>query len=117
MRRSALGTVAALVAAALVAGCGGTTETETNEPTVTLFEVGELVCDEGETTGPVEVAWATANATNVDFAVDSTEGALPFGPKGSTSVLVPCDGEEHEVTIIPWSNVGEGESESETVGP
>jgi len=125
MRRPVLWTAATLVAAALLAGCGGSDTTETTETTdvttieaeITSFEVGELDCPAGSASAVVNVAWKTENATAVDIEVDSVSPVSGFGPSGSTGVAVPCDGQEHEITITPLNDSGEGESESETVGP
>jgi hypothetical protein len=94
-----------------------TTDTTTAEAEVTSFEVGDLTCEAGATTGAVAVAWKTQNATAVDIEVDSESPVSGFGPMGSTSVTVPCDGEEHEIAITALNDLGEGESESEDVGP
>jgi hypothetical protein len=37
------------------------------------------------------------------------------GPSGSADVTVSCDGAEHEISVVPLSDAGEGEPESETV--
>jgi hypothetical protein len=38
-----------------------------------------------------------------------------FGPTGTTTVVVPCDGEPHTITITPLSDAGPGEADSEEV--
>lgn len=103
---------------------GTTTETTTSESTetttttaaaaeVTSFDVGDLTCG-AATTAPVQVQWETENATAVDIAVDSFTPA-GYGPSGTATVTVPCDGESHDVTITPRSDTGPGEPETKTV--
>jgi hypothetical protein len=91
-----------------------TTTTTTSPAEVTSFDVGDLVCG-GATTAPVTVAWETENATAVEIAVDSVTPA-GFGPSGSASVVVPCDGASHQITITPRSDSGLGEPETKEVG-
>ena len=103
----------------------GTTETTTTSTTestettaaaaaeVKSFDVGDLNCGSGQT-APVAVSWDTENATAVDIAVDSFTPA-GYGPSGSTSVTVPCDGSSHDITITPRSDAGSGEPETKTV--
>ena len=98
-----------------------TTTTESTETTtttsaaaeVTSFDVGDLSCG-AAATAPVEVTWATENATAVQIAVDSFTPA-GYAPSGSATVTVPCDGESHDVTITPRSDAGSGEPETKTV--
>jgi len=97
--------------------CPSSTETtDTTTPTtassaeVTSFDVGDLSCG-AATTAPVTVSWETENATAVEIAVDSVTPA-GFGPAGSTSVVVPCDGASHLITITPRNDSGAGEPES-----
>ncbi len=91
------------------------TTTTTSDAEVSSFEVGDLTCG-AATTAPVTVSWETENATAVEIAVDSVSPA-GFGPSGSTSVVVPCDGETHTITITPQSDAGPGEPDSEEVSP
>jgi hypothetical protein len=92
-----------------------TTETTVSvAPEITTFDVGDLSCG-AASTAPVTVSWEAMNATAVEIAVDSFSPA-GFGPSGSTSVVVPCDGESHEITITPRSDAGLGEPESKDVG-
>jgi len=114
-----------VVATALVAGCGGssgsetvTTESTTTEAApaeVTSFDIGDLNCG-AATTAPVTVTWETASATAVEIAVDSFSPAGK-GPSGTTNVVVPCDDESHTITITPQSDAGAGEPESKEVSP
>jgi Pentapeptide repeats (8 copies) len=90
-----------------------TTTTTTAAAEVTSFDVGDLSCG-GATTAPVTVSWETENATAVEIAVDTVSPA-GFGPSGSTSVVVPCDGESHQITITPRNDAGSGEAESKEV--
>jgi hypothetical protein len=90
-----------------------TTTTTTAAAGVTSFDVGDLTCG-GATTAPVTVSWETENTTAVEIAVDSISPA-GFGPSGSTSVVVPCDGESHQITITPRNDSGPGEPESKEV--
>jgi hypothetical protein len=91
-----------------------TTTTTTSTAEVTSFDVGDLSCG-GATTAPVTVSWEAENATAVEITVDSFSPA-GFGPSGSTSVVVPCDGQSHQITITPRSDSGLGEPESKEVG-
>jgi hypothetical protein len=113
--------------ALLAAGCGGsgdsdsttgsTTEstktTPASEAKVTSFDVGDLVCG-GAVTAPVDVTWATQDATAVDIAVDDFT-AIRRGPSGTTTVTVACDGESHRISITPKSDAGLGETETKDV--
>jgi hypothetical protein len=90
-----------------------TTTTAASPAEVTSFDVGDLSCGVA-TTAPVTVSWEAENATAVEIAVDSFSPA-GFGPTGSTSVVVPCDGESHQITITPRSDSGLGEPESKEV--
>ena len=90
-----------------------TTETEASEAEVTSFELSELDCG-AATTGPVTVSWETENATAVEIAVDTTSSTA-FGPSGSTTVVVACDGEPHAISITPRSDAGPGVPETKEV--
>jgi len=118
----------AVVVAAVLAGCGGTSSDDTAEetgtadatettatPQVTVFEVGDLRCTFG-TTAPVAVTWRTQSTTAVAIGVDSFR-PLRRGPSGAADVVVPCDGEAHEITITPAGASREGESQSKEVSP
>lgn len=95
-----------------------TTDTETVTPSdtaaeITSFELSELDCG-AATTGPVTITWETENATAVAVAVD-TAAAASFPPSGSTTVVVPCDGQPHAVTITPQSDTGPGVPETKEI--
>lgn len=102
-------------------GCSSTTDTTTTETTTTevseaevsSFELTDLDCGQA-TTGPVTVTWATENATSVQVAVD-TALPTPFPPSGSTTVVVPCDGEPHAITITPQNDSGPGVPDTKEV--
>jgi hypothetical protein len=128
VRRSLRWVLALVAMVVFIAGCGGSdssdTSAETTETTettvsteaeVTSFEVGDLDCSAGGSDGTVDVSWDTSAATAVEISVDEG-GTSGFGPSGSTSVDVPCDGETHDITITPLSDDGSGESETESVG-
>jgi hypothetical protein len=126
--RTAALVIALLSAVALpAAGCGGsgdsgsttgntTDSTETtsaSEAKVTSFDVGDLVCG-GAVAAPVDVTWATQDATAVDIAVDDFT-AIGRGPSGTTTVTVACDDESHQISITPKSDAGLGETETKDV--
>jgi len=81
---------------------------------VTSFEVGDLVCSSGATTGTVAVSWTTEATTAVELSVDG-QLANTAGPQGSAGLVVPCDGGTHELSITPRSDSGNGETESKEV--
>lgn len=113
-----VGVVAASLA--VVTGCGGSgsdgpdTETTATGPAVTAFDVDDLDCS-GGTIGTVLVTWETQGATKVDIVVDSGDPA-GAGPSGSLTLAIPCDDAEHEVTITPLGDAGQGEAATELVG-
>jgi hypothetical protein len=76
--------------------------------------VGDLDCPSGGGDGSVGVSWATEAATAVRLEVDGAE-VQSAGPSGSADLAVPCDGAEHEVSVVPLSDAGAGEADSETV--
>ena len=90
------------------------TTTETSEATVTSFMVGELSCPSGGGDGDVAVSWTTNAATAARIEVDG-ETAEDAGPSGTATVAVPCDGEDHAVSLTALGDEGEGETESRTV--
>ena len=90
-----------------------TTTTTTSAAKVTTFDVGDLSCG-AATTAPVTVSWETENATAVEIAVDSFSPA-GRGPSGSTTVVVPCDGSSHTISITPQSDSGPGEAQMKDV--
>ena len=94
-----------------------TTGTDTTGGTaaeVTSFTVGDLDCPSGGADGSVGVSWATEAATAVRLEVDGAEVGSA-GPSGSAELAVPCDGADHEVSVVPLSDAGAGEADSETV--
>ena len=106
----------ALCCALAAAGCGGSNDSGSSAPgaaAVTTFDLTDVNCGFA-VTAPVIVTWATANATAVEIGVDdmSPKG---YGPSGTTTLLVPCDDEPHEIAITPESDAGSGESESKNV--
>ena len=106
----------ALSCALAAAGCGGSNDSGNSEPgaaEVTTFDLTDVNCGFA-VTAPVTVTWATANATAVKIEVDemSLEG---FGPSGTTTLLVPCDDEAHDIAITPESDAGSGETETKTI--
>ena len=90
----------------------GTTEAD-SEAKVTDFELSELDCG-AATTGPVTVTWETENATAVQIAVDTTS-STGYGPSGTTTVVVACDGAPHAITITPQSDTGPGVPETKEI--
>jgi hypothetical protein len=95
-------------------GTTGTTDSGAQAAEITSFTVGELVCPAGGGDGTVPVTWATDASTAVRLEVDGAE-ADNAGPNGSADVSVPCDGADHEVSVVPLSDAGAGQPETETV--
>ena len=62
----------------------------------------------------MSVTWATDAATAARLEVDGTE-VESAGPSGSADLSVPCDGADHEVSVVPLSDAGAGQPETETV--
>jgi hypothetical protein len=99
---------------------GGTTQTTDTTDTgdqaaeVTSFTVDDLECPSAGGDGTVSVTWATEAATAARLEVDGRE-VQSVGPSGSADLSVPCDGADHEVSVVPLSDAGAGEPESETV--
>ena len=81
---------------------------------VTSFTVGDVQCPAGGGDGTVSVMWATDASTAVRLEVDGTE-VESAAPSGSADVAVPCDGADHEVAVVPLSDTGAGQPETETV--
>ena len=92
----------------------GTDTTGAQGAEVTSLTVGDLDCPSGGGDGSVGVSWATEAATAVRLEVDGTE-VQSAGPSGSADLAVPCDGAEHEVSVVPLSDAGAGEADSESV--
>ncbi len=57
---------------------------------------------------------ATDASTAVRLEVDGTD-VESAAPSGSADVAVPCDGADHEVAVVPLSDAGAGQPETETV--
>jgi hypothetical protein len=91
-----------------------TTETTSTTPSVTSFDVGDLQCASGASTGTVTVTWTTEATTAVELGVDGTLSNTA-GPEGTADLVVPCDGSTHQVSITPRSDSGSGETESQEV--
>lgn len=81
---------------------------------MTTFDVGELDCPSGASTGSVAVMWATETTTAVELSLD---GQLEntAGPEGSATLQVPSDTDTHEVSITARNDAGAGETESREV--
>ena len=90
------------------------TDATAQEAEVTSFSVGDLECPSGGGDGTVSVSWETESATAARLEVDGTE-VESGGPSGSADLTVPCDGADHEVSVVPLSDAGDGQPESETV--
>jgi hypothetical protein len=90
------------------------TDTTSTAAAVTSFDVGDLDCASGASTGTVTVTWTTEATTAVELSVD---GALAntAGPEGTADLVVACDGSTHEVSITPRNDSGSGETESQEV--
>jgi Pentapeptide repeats (8 copies) len=96
-----------------------TTETTDSDTTsaaasVTSFDVGDVDCPSGASSGTVTVSWTTEATTAVELSVDGTL-TNTAGPDGSAGLVVPCDGATHEVSITPRNDSGSGETESQEV--
>ncbi|GIU93948.1 MAG: hypothetical protein KatS3mg012_0405 [Gaiellaceae bacterium] len=113
-RIAVLAALAALAAGG--AGCGGEATPSPpagTGPVVTSFDADDVDCSLG-TLGTVFVEWETANATGVEIAVDGGDPALAE-PSGALTLTVPCDGEEHTVSLTPLDASGKGETAIRTV--
>jgi hypothetical protein len=80
------------------------------EPVVSAFSViPDLTCS--GTTASVPMAWSTRDAQSVEFEVDGAP--VPAGAgyplRGTGNVTVPCDGREHEVTLVAAGTSGRAE--------
>lgn len=91
-----------------------TTETTSTAATVTSFDVGDLDCASGASTGTVTVTWTTEATTAVELGVDGTL-ANTAPPEGTADLVVPCDESTHEVSITPRNDSGSGETDSQEV--
>jgi hypothetical protein len=95
-------------------GTTSTTDSGGQAAEVTSFTVGELECPSGGSDGAVSVTWATEAATAARLEVDGSE-VESAGPSGSADLSVPCDGADHELSVVPLSDAGAGDPASETV--
>jgi hypothetical protein len=91
-----------------------TTDTTSATAAVTSFDVGDLDCPSGASTGTVTVSWTTEATTAVELGVDGVL-ANTAAPEGSADLVVPCDGAMHQVSITPRNDSASGETESEEV--
>ena len=69
-------------------------------PLVTRFHMLEdVTCPGG--TAEVAAAWVTQNASAVNFSVDGQPlpAAAGFPTTGTGNIAVPCDGNDHKVTL------------------
>ena len=98
-----------------MAGCGGGSGggSKAGAAEVSSFDVTDPDCAVANT-APVMVTWATSDATAVDVAVDDLR-AKGYGPSGSATVLVPCDGASHKISVTPKNDAGTGKTETKTV--
>jgi len=106
----------ALCCALAAAGCGGSNDSGSSAPGaagVTTFDLTDVNCGFA-VTAPVTVTWATANATAVEIGVDDMS-PKSFGPSGTTTLLIPCDDESHDIAITPQSDAGSGETQTKSV--
>lgn len=92
------------------------TEPSGGSPSIDSFELEDSVSCSGDT-ADVKAEWSTSNADGVDFAVDGEPVPANAGEpaSGSGNVPVPCDGEEHEVTITAGNSSGETATDSKKV--
>ena len=70
-------------------------------PLVTRFHMLEDVTCPGGSTAEVAAAWVTQNASAVNFSVDGQPlpAAAGFPTTGTGNIAVPCDGNDHKVTL------------------
>lgn len=77
------------------------------ETAVTSFSIiPDLTCS--GTTASVPMAWSTRDAQSVGFEVDgaAVPAAAGYPLRGTGNVTVPCDGREHEVTLVATGTGG-----------
>ncbi len=94
---------------------GGTTATTTsNVPIITSYtsSTTSIACPASDvsTTVPtptVTLSWATQNATGVDLSVDGPGVYSSYGPSGSTTLNVPCDGNTHTYKLTAKGSNGQ----------
>ena len=84
-------------------------------PLVTRFHMLEdVTCPGG--TAEVAAAWVTQNASAVNFSVDGQPlpAAAGFPTTGTGNIAVPCDGNDHKVTLTA-TGTGPAASSSRSV--
>lgn len=97
----------------------GTTTSAGGAPTIDSFDVPSTAgCEEGEEQKNVGVEWEASDATGVELAVDGEAPGAQAGleASGSADVTVPCDGEDHEISLTAFNSAGETATESATIG-
>lgn len=76
-------------------------------PVITAFHlITEVSCTGA--TATVAAAWATKDAQTVSFEVDGQPlpAAAGYPVSGTGNIAVPCDGNEHEVTLVAGNSGG-----------
>jgi hypothetical protein len=58
-------------------------------------------------TPTVTLSWATQNATGVDLSVDGPGIYGSYGPSGSTTLNVPCNGATHTYMLTAKGSNGQ----------
>ena len=93
---------------------GGVTTTTAGALSIASFTVGEADCSGGATTTSVMVQWNGVNATGSEFEIDGqAPGAQAgFGGSGAANFDLPCDGEDHTISLTVFN--AEGETATET---
>ena len=108
-------------------GSGGTTATTappttppSNAPVITSYtsSTTSIACPASDvsTTVPtptVTLSWATQNATGVDLSVDGPGIYGSYGPSGSTTLNVPCNGATH--TYLLTAKGSNGQTATKTI--
>lgn len=86
-------------------------------PTITAFQILESVtCTAGQPL-TVAAAWASQDATTVSFAVDGQPlpAAAGYPVTGAGQIPVPCDGEDHAVTLTVANAAAQTDALTRTV--
>jgi hypothetical protein len=105
-------------------GSGGASATSVTTaapgPAITSFTSSSttIACpspDVSTTLGPpsITLSWTTERATGVDLSVDGGGVYASYGPSGSTTITVPCDGGTHTYTLT--AKAAGGQSGSQTI--
>lgn len=87
------------------------------KPVINSFELTSPRC-EGDTT-VTKATYSTSDATSVAFLVDGEDPGMQAGlpTSGKANVPdVPCDGENHQVTLVATNSAGKSVQQSQTVG-